>query len=201
MIDFENIFSNHKKWVDSAGITGEQINLDGVDMRSISIENQTLEQGYYSECNFNGKSFENIDFYQSEFYSCKFEHSTFIGCDFRKVTTDYCIFEGSIFVDCKFPHTDAFKSVFDNCSFKDCSFIGFNLMEGSMNNAVLENVDFDEAYFDTVRIVGICLIGPKNIEKINHISIQCGENDSYFENAEAVLWMKEHIVKEETDNT
>lgn len=184
-MELSTVFLKHKEWVDSAGESGKQINLDEVDMHGVKLEPPLLEQGYFSACDFKGIKFDGIDFYQSEFYSCDFSDAVFTNCDFRKTTLDYSDFSGAAFIGCKFSRADAYQAKFCNCSFKECSFVGFNLMEADMSQTIFEAVDFDEAYIDKSNMEGATNISPKNLDKANHISIVL-QNGEILEGSAAI---------------
>lgn len=187
MENFDMLYESHKKWVDTAGESGHQINLDGTDMHSIPLNAPLLEQGFFSECDFSGLSFDNVDFYQSEFYSCNFTEAHFTNCDFRKTTLDYCVFQGATFSNCKFSRADAFNAQFNNCRFMGCSFVGFNLMESSIIGTVIETTDFDEAYFDKINAQNAVITNPLNADMVNHISIYLESPDHILEGKDAFI--------------
>ena len=186
--------NEHRKWVQTAGERGSQMDLDNFDLTAMDLAGFLFEQVFLTGCRLSGLRLDSVDFYGSEFFSCDFSDTCFVGCSFRKATLDYCNFSRARFVRCQFPRTDAYQSCFSGCHFEDCSFIGFNLMESDLSRTVMIGIDWEEAYLDRVNLHAAEGRDSKSSATIIQPKISVDPAlKNWLEGRQAIEWLQVHM--------
>ncbi len=152
--DLKGLLLAHVEWIESAGKAGTQLNLNGLDLRSINTLNTI------------------------PLTACSAQEAIFIGMNMRSMHLQSAHLEKSDFRDCKLDKTDMRGSHFNNSNFMRAQLKGVkacplkvgkgqivtdmrkcNFKYANFENADLRNVDFRESDLSFANFTGANLTG------------------------------------------
>ena len=191
--EIQKKLTKHFQWIKTGGKKGKRLELDEIDLSNIYDKTFVMENAFLTACLFSNINFEKADFYTAELYSCIFTNSQFENCNFRKAELDYCEFNNAVFQDCIFSRTDMYESHIRNSIIKG-GILDLSLMKCDLRGSTLENIDFQYAYWDTVKVNGTKFINPQNLELAVKLSLDISTNESsiIIEGDKAIQWILSH---------
>ncbi|MGO4527467.1 pentapeptide repeat-containing protein [Paenibacillus sp. 2TAF8] len=189
-INILNMFTLHKKWVETLGEEGEQLKLDEVDLSVFGFSDKLVEQAYLIDCTFDALKLENIDFHSSLLASSTFRNAYLDQCDFYKSDLRYTDFSNCIIKNSRFSKGDCWEATFSNAYVVDCNLINVSFYLTDFRNARLENVDISVSSFKETLLNGVTLKRIKGIEEAFFRSINIGtaEKPVLLEKEKARKW-------------
>ncbi len=184
-------FMEHKKWLDSLGEEGENLFLDEIDLRQVSIENEVYEQGYIAACIFNNREMKDFSFYLSKLYSSSFKNCKLENVDFTKGELSYTNFSDSILCNVNFHKCDCTEGDFHNSKLFNVKLTDVFFDAVDLRNVIMQDVDISYSSFMNVLVKGISLKNVVGFEKMTNLTIDVGEagKSVILQGAEAIQWL------------
>ncbi|SFC83179.1 Pentapeptide repeat-containing protein [Bacillus sp. 491mf] len=189
-------FELHKRWVETIGEEGDQLNLDEVDFRNIDCSKSLLEQSYLTGCIFDGLNLKNVDFHGSVLCSSTYKKTNLDSCDFYKSDLGYTNFSYAILKNVNFSKSDFWEALFNNANLTECNLSDTNFSSTDFSNVRLSNVDISLSRFENTLFSGATLENIKGIEEAFFHSINIGtlEQPILLEREQAKKWVIENCL-------
>ena len=186
-----SMIETHRSWVTSSGQEGEQLDLSGLDMRSLeSLKMEVLTAIKAVKTRFFGMNLYKIEMQSanlddSDFRRCDMEEADLRGSSFRRARLNHANLQGANFAPLMFGSRVASKKFspsdfedaslsyadFTGCKMKSANFKNADLTFANFTNADLRDADFTGAKIDNVIFEGAMMeevvMKPERVFKLN----------------------------------
>jgi len=172
----QDMLQLHRRWLETAGKEGEQLNMTGVDIRMLqTLKKEVLTAAVFTNClgakmnmsHIMGQSlkaansfFRASDFEGADLRGADFKGANLANCNFKDIQASALLlgtsgpdkrFSPCVFDDARLCYSDFSNANLKNASFKNANLTGVNfdgakLAEADFTGANLQGVQFGEAY-------------------------------------------------------